>query len=438
MTEPLTLYELNARVRGTVENALQEPCWLQAELSEVRTAYNGHCYVEFAQKDARGQSLVAKARGTIWAGTYALLGAYFERETGQRLAAGMKVLVRVAVSFHELYGYSLTVTDIDPAYTLGDLARRRREILRRLEEEGILNDNRALPLPVPASRVAVISSATAAGYGDFSDQLQHNDYGFRFTTRLFPAVMQGERAEASLLDALDAVLAERDAWDVVVIIRGGGATSDLSCFDSYPLAAACAQFPLPVITGIGHERDDTVLDSVAHRRVKTPTAAAAFLIDCQLALATRLEALGRRVTEGTLRHVRERRAALDTTALRLNSVFVHAVERQRRRLEMWQQRWQAAAERGMQREAHRLESLQSRLCLLAAGRVQRARLLLDAWGQRCEAADPVHLLRRGYTLTLRDGRPVKRPDDVREGDEIVTRTAHGDIRSVVCGETKGK
>ena len=230
--EALTLYELNGLVRGTLERTLQAEYWLQAELSEVREAYNGHCYLEFVQKSVNGRDLVAKARGVIWAGMYRLLKPMFERETGRTLSPGLKVLVKVGVTFHELYGYSLTVTDIDPAYTLGDMARLRREILARLEADGILNDNKELSLPLSANRIAVISSATAAGYGDFCNQLLRNDYRLRFTVRLFPAVMQGEHVESSVLAALDAVMARQDDWDAVVIIRGGGATSDLSGFDT--------------------------------------------------------------------------------------------------------------------------------------------------------------------------------------------------------------
>ena len=218
--EALTLYELNGLVRGTLERTLQAEYWLQAELSEVREAYNGHCYLEFVQKSVNGRDLVAKARGVVWAGTYRLLKPMFERETGRALSPGLKVLVKVGVTFHELYGYSLTVADIDPAYTLGDMARLRREILARLEADGILNDNKELPLPMLANRIAVISSATAAGYGDFCNQLLRNDYRLRFTVRLFPAVMHGEHVESTVLAALDAVMARQDEWDAVVIIRG--------------------------------------------------------------------------------------------------------------------------------------------------------------------------------------------------------------------------
>ena len=287
--DSLSLLELNALVRRSLEQCLPDEYWIQAELSDVRSNTTGHCYLEFIQKDPRSNSLVAKARGMIWNNIYRLLKPYFEESTGQLFTSGIKVLVKVTVQFHELYGYSLTVLDIDPTYTLGDMARRRREILLQLEEEGVLTLNKELEMPVLPQRIAVVSSATAAGYGDFCHQLKHNSGGFFFYTELFPALMQGNQVEESVLAALDCINTRISEFDVVVIIRGGGAASDLSGFDTYLLAAACAQFPLPVITGIGHERDDTVLDSVAHTRVKTPTAAAELLIQRVGEAAERLE-----------------------------------------------------------------------------------------------------------------------------------------------------
>ena len=276
--DALSLYELNNLVRSRLEHAFPEEYWVQAELSDVRSNATGHCYLELIEKDARGNNLIARARAMIWNQVYRLLKPYFEQETGQAFVSGLKVLVKVTVGFHELYGYSLTILDIDPSYTLGDMARRRREILAKLEEEGVLTLNKELEMPLLPQRIAVISSATAAGYGDFCNQLAGNPYGYVFYPRLFPAMMQGERVEESIIGALNRIYSHAEAWDVVVIIRGGGATSDLSNFDSYLLAANCAQFPLPIITGIGHERDDTVIDAVAHTRVKTPTAAAEYLI----------------------------------------------------------------------------------------------------------------------------------------------------------------
>ena len=429
--EALTLYELNNLVRGTLERTLPGEYWVQAELSEVREAYNGHCYLEFVQKDRNGRDLVAKARGVVWAGTYRLLKPMFGRETGRPLSSGMKVLVRVSVSFHELYGYSLTVTDIDPAYTLGDLARLRREILARLEADGILNDNKELPLPLLANRIAVISSATAAGYGDFCNQLLRNDYRLRFTLRLFPAVMQGERVEESVLAALDAIMAERDEWDAVVIIRGGGATSDLSGFDTYLLAAACAQFPLPVITGIGHERDDTVLDLVAHTRVKTPTAAAAFLIQHQLEAATRLETLSCGIGQSVVARLERERVRLEQLSAALSAVFSQVRVRGEHRMEQLSLRLSHAWRQLLSDERHGLERCAARIGQGVASRMERERFRLQLLRQRCEAADPDLLLKRGYSMTFSQGRLVRKASELEKGEEITTRLAEGEVRSVV-------
>ena len=296
--QALSLYELNGLIKRSIRSCMPDTYWVQAELSDVRSNYSGHCYLEFVQKDVAGNNLIAKARGTIWSNIYKMLKPYFEQETGQPFVSGIKVLVQVSVEFHELYGYSLTVLDIDPTYTVGDMARKRREILRQLEEEGVIDLNKELEMPMLPQRIAVISSATAAGYGDFCNQLQNNPRGYGFHTELFPAIMQGERVEESVLSALDAINNRIDEFDAVVIIRGGGATSDLTGFDTYLLAASCAQFPLPIITGIGHERDDTVLDRVAHTRVKTPTAAAEYLIVCMDEVADRLNDLAYRLQSG--------------------------------------------------------------------------------------------------------------------------------------------
>jgi exodeoxyribonuclease VII large subunit len=274
----LSLTELNLRVRDAIRDHLPDTYWIRAETSDVRPNRNGHCYLEFIEKDAARQSIIAKARGVIWSGVFQMLSAYFEKETGQPFTSGLNVLVRVSVEFHELYGYSLNVVDIDPSFTLGEIARHRQQVVKQLEEEGVLTLNKELPLPELANRIAVISSPTAAGYEDFRDQLLKNQAGLVFYTKLFPAVMQGDRSEASVIAALEKIFQHRHLFDAVAIIRGGGATSDLSCFDSYTVAAHVAQFPLPVVSGIGHERDITVLDIVAHTRAKTPTAVAEFFI----------------------------------------------------------------------------------------------------------------------------------------------------------------
>ena len=407
--EALSLYDLNALVRRSLEQCLPDEYWVQAELSDVRTNSTGHCYLEFIQKDPRSNNLIAKARGTIWANVYRLLKPYFEESTGQAFVSGIKVLVQVTVSFHELYGYSLTVQDIDPTYTLGDMARRRREILKQLEEEGVLTLNKELEMPVLPQRIAVVSSPTAAGYGDFCHQLKNNSRGFFFHTELFPALMQGDRVEESVLSALDAILNRQEDFDAVVIIRGGGATSDLSGFDTYLLAAACAQFPLPIITGIGHERDETVLDSVAHTRVKTPTAAAEYLINCMDLAADELEVLISQLHESVRSRLTEEHRKLISYRNRIPSAVVRRVSDAKLALLTTRKDISLAVQTLLSRQRHRLELLQQRLA----------------------DASPEKMLARGYSITLKDGKVVKNGDVLQLNDEIVTRLYQGEIVSIV-------
>ncbi len=333
----LTLFELNSWVRNTLETHLSDSVWLQAELSEVRES-RGHCYLAFVQKAADGNELVASASGVIWKSNWNIIRPYFERVTGRHLCAGMQVLVQVGVSFHELYGYKLIVTDIDPVYTIGDLARRRQEIMLRLEEEGVINMNREQLLPRLIRRVAVISSPSAAGWGDFRNQLLKNGFGFTFDVTLFQATMQGGDVESSIIGALNQIAGNLENWDVVVIIRGGGAAADLSGFDSLSLAENVAQFPLPIITGIGHERDDTVIDMVAHTRVKTPTAAAEFILSHQLGEWNLLCDLADRLNGGVEQYLVRERSRQDRVVLRMRMAAPQLVERYRHRLDMFQQK----------------------------------------------------------------------------------------------------
>lgn len=405
----LSLFELNRFVKQALHNHLPDTYWVQAELSDVRSNSSGHCYLEFVQKDTGGNHLIAKARGTIWSNIFKMLKPYFEQETGQQFASGIKVLVQVSVEFHELYGYSLTVLDIDPTYTLGDMARRRREIILRLEEEGVLTMNKELDMPLAPQRIAVISSATAAGYGDFCDQLRNNPYGLSFQTKLFPAVMQGERVEESIISALESVYQELDEWDVVVLIRGGGATSDLSGFDTYNLAANCAQFPLPIITGIGHERDETVLDIVAHTRVKTPTAAAEYLIGRLYETALKLEDHASRVVN----KVEER---LNWENIRLNRLS----ERIPMNVRMC-----------LQAGHYAMKGIQHRIDVALQERLLKEKHRLQLLEHQVRTASPEHLLKRGYSITLLDGRAVTDISMLKEGDVVTTRYAKGESQSVI-------
>jgi exodeoxyribonuclease VII, large subunit len=406
---PLSLYELNALVKRALNESLPEAYWIQAELSDVRSNTTGHCYLEFIQKDQRSNNLIAKARGTIWANVFRMLKPYFEESTGQAFVSGIKVMVQVTVEFHELYGYSLTVIDIDPTYTLGDMARKRREILKQLEEEGVLTLNKELEMPMLVQRIAVISSASAAGYGDFCRQLEENPYGFMFYPHLFPALMQGNQVEESIITALNEVNNRRDDFDAVVIIRGGGATSDLSGFDTYLLAANCAQFPLPIITGIGHERDDTVLDSVAHTRVKTPTAAAQFLITHMHEAAESLEELAQTLIVSVSARMDKEHSRLADLTNRLPMVIKNRTIREGYLLEQLMQRMHVAIARNLTNRKHRL-------------------MLLE---QRVNDASPERLLKRGYSLTFKEGKAVTDSAQLKPGDMITTRLAKGEVISEV-------
>lgn len=427
---PLSLVELNGLVRKSIRACLPDEYWVQAELSDVRSNYSGHCYLEFVQKDTKSNALVAKARGIIWNNVYQLLKPYFERETGQAFVSGIKVLVKVTVDFHELYGYSLTVVDIDPTYTLGDMVRRRKEILRRLDADGILTMNKELELPELLQRIAVISSPTAAGYGDFCNQLVHNAFGFVFYPKLFPAVMQGDQVEASIISALDRIYDSGVSWDVVVIIRGGGATSNLSGFDTYDLAAHCAQFPVPIITGIGHERDDTVIDLISHTRVKTPTAAAEFLINHQRQTAEHLEDLAAFFTEAVPDRIRQEKERLERCVARIPSQVRMRLQRESFRQERFAKRLEMAWQTRLVLEQYRLQ-VEQRLAVAAVRKLEQERHRLELLEQRVQAASPDVLLKRGYSLTLKDGKAVTDVAQLQAGDEVETRLARGTFRSKV-------
>lgn len=427
----ISLFELNNLVRGILHEGLPDMLWIRAETSDVRINQNGHCYLEFIEKDAVGKAIVAKARAMIWSNTFFMLKAYFESTTNQPFTSALKVLVKVSVEFHELYGFSLTVHDIDPSYTLGDQALNRAAILKQLEEDGVIDLNKELEIPVPSSRIAIISSPTAAGYEDFCNQLLHNPYGFAFYTKLFPAIMQGERAEKSIIDALEKVYQYQDCFDLVVIIRGGGATSELSCFDSYLLAASCAQFPLPIITGIGHERDQTVLDMVAHTRAKTPTAVAEFLISRMSDVMLALEEL----QDGIISIVNTR---LQEESLLLNTFSTQAVLH----LKNWRRIQQNSLDQMksdilksvyqlVKNENNKLPVLESDLKKLSLQILKDNSNRLDNLDKYLQLVSPDAIMKKGYTLTLKNGKMVKNPTDLNKGDEITTIFSEGRVDSIV-------
>ena len=430
--QALSLVELNQRIRMTLEQAFPDTYWVRAEMSDVReNGASGHCYLEFIEKDPRSGQLLAKVRGAIWAKTFRLLKPYFEMETGQRFVSGLKVLVRVTVDFHELYGLSLTVVDIDPAYTLGDMARKRLEIIRQLQEEGVFELNKELPLPLLPRRIALISSPTAAGYEDFMNQLTHNRAGYPFYVKLFPALMQGERTEESVIAALDRIYAHQELFDVVALLRGGGATSDLNSFDSYLLAANCAQFPLPILTGIGHERDDTVVDLVAHTRLKTPTAVAEFLIARMDQAAQTVEELQQTMTQSASVRLLQEKQRLQSYATRLPALVGQRMERNRTLFHQLGAKLPTMAQGFVERKRAMVDRLVMQLRNATTTHLTEKQRFLQLQEQFVRMASPDYILRRGYSLTLREGKIIKRAEELHVGEELTTRFMDGEVKSII-------
>ncbi|MDY4850830.1 MAG: exodeoxyribonuclease VII large subunit [Paludibacteraceae bacterium] len=408
MAESYSLSELGKCIKMTLKTAFAEPVWVRAEISEMHENVSGHCYLDLIEKADDTDVLVAKQKATIWAFTYRMLKPYFESETGATLRAGMKVLLLCEVEFHEVYGVSLNVRDIDPAFTVGEMAVRRAEIIRRLTDEGIVDMNKQLPLPPVPQRVAVISSASAAGFGDFCDQLRNNVFGYTFYTKLFPATMQGAQTEQSVVAALDKICDFIDNFDVVVIIRGGGATSDLVAFDNYNLALHCAQFPLPIISGIGHQRDESVVDLVAHTRVKTPTAAAEFLVARINDFEKNIDEMAQNVAFSAREVVHDELLRLQQRIARLG-VVQRVCVRHDAALQHLTMRLRNAAKMAISSEEKRMALVEKSI----------------------EYADPATLLQRGFTLTTKHGKIVKSVCDVAPGDIVTTHLVDGAFTAMV-------
>lgn len=379
-----SLSELCAEIQEVVENDLLECYWVRAEIASLSA--RGHCYMELVEK-AEDNMLAAKVRATCWSNVWSLLSGYFVQETGQTLRVGMQVLVEASVDFHPVYGLSLNISNIDPTYTQGDLAKQRQATIRRLTKDGVMELQKYLVLPTLIRRAAVISAADAAGYGDFCDQLQNNRYGVRFELELFAAAMQGENAPRSILSALRKIACEERQWDIVVIIRGGGATTDLGCFDDYELASHCAQFPLPILSGIGHTRDMSIVDMVAHSSVKTPTAAAEWLIE--------------RVTKQV--------EVLNQWAIRLQRATQHAVTQEHNKLQGYLQDMIYSAQKLVMKEQNKLQM----------------------WTKTIDLHSPERIFKMGYSLTMLNGKPVMSKEDVKQGDVLKTYIQDGVVESVV-------
>lgn len=402
-----SLSELLGQVKGALEKGLPGHYWVIGEIMELHE--NRHCYLELIEKSEENDSLLARVRATIWASRYSMLRPFFEASTGTPLKSGIKILCKASVEFHPQYGLSLNITDIDPSYTLGDLARKKQEVIQRLRKEGVYDMNRELSFPVVPQRIAVISSETAAGYGDFMETIRNNRHGFLFHTALFSAVMQGDEAPGSITSALEKIYESESDFDCVVMIRGGGSKADLESFNQYDLAYLITQFPLPVITGIGHERDESVADMVAHHGLKTPTAVAEFLVDQLLAFEFRLSAL------------------LD----RLSTSVKSRVQGDLSRLERHQGDMVHLSRGLLQKQSEYLRHTGQRLRRELTNQFDRNRDYLALLDKRRELVDPQNILKRGYSMTMLEGKSVLSIKNIKPGSRLETRLHQGRIISKV-------
>jgi exodeoxyribonuclease VII large subunit len=473
MEQKLTLFELNQWIKDALASAIPGTVWVVAEISELKENRNGHCYLELVEKE--GNEITARARATIWSYTYRILKPYFETTTGQFFTFGLKVLVQVSVEYHPAYGLSLNIKDIDPAYTVGDMALQRKEIIERLQSEGVFDMNKELELPLVPQKIAVISSKTAAGYQDFINQLENNSEGIKFYTHLFEAYMQGGEAVPSIMAALDRIFEYEDFFDAVAIIRGGGATADLSSFDNYDLAFHITQFPLPVVTGIGHEKDDTIIDLVAHTRMKTPTAVAEFFISGAKSFYERLTGLEEEVVQLTRETVDSKSEQLEDFADNLHhfvGTFINEKNRQlvktgnnlqqqvsrfsfNKKYELNNLKhdlyaafsvWKVEARNSIDRQKRILKRVVHESMLKETAGFNRLKELIKHESKRfliqeqerilrnentVRLLNPENVLSRGYTLTMKDGMIVKSVSPLQLNDEIETRFADGNVKSKI-------
>jgi exodeoxyribonuclease VII large subunit len=427
----LTLLQLNGLVKQVVETTMKGPYWVEAELSGINER-GGHCYMELIEKDPGNNTPVAKASAICWRNKWFLVKNHFQRETGKVLAVGMKVLLMVTPQFHESFGFSWMVADIDPAFTMGDMLLKRQRIIAQLKAEGMFDANRELTLPLFAQRIAVISSETAAGYGDFCNHLAENEYHYAFKTTLFAAVMQGELVEQTIIEALNAINQRYEEFDCVVITRGGGATSDLSGFDTYNLACNVVNFPLPVITAIGHDRDESVLDMVSNVRVKTPTAAAAFFIDRLHQVDRRIDNAGQRIANIVAARMERENMRVKHLAVRIPTLFAVVRTVQNSKLDALMQRAANALYAKVERERNGMERREERMENTAKYAINNEQHRLQILEQRMEAVNPFRILEKGYSITWKDGKAVRSASELKPGDNIVTRLYEGSITSTIC------
>jgi exodeoxyribonuclease VII large subunit len=425
----ITLCELLTKVKTAMKSALPYSWWVIAEISEIKVNFSGHCYLELIEKNDSNESIKAKVRATIWSSVYRMLQPYFQTTTQMELCSGIRVLLKVNAEFHELYGFSLNVTDIEPSYTLGELARLKQQIINRLISEGVYEMNRSLVMPEIPARIAVISSKTAAGFGDFLHQITNNSYGFKFYVKLFPAAMQGNEAEESVIKALDKIYKHEHLFDAVVIIRGGGAQSDLNCFNSYWLNLNICQFPLPVLTGIGHEQDETIADLVAYKRLKTPTAVAEYLIECFRNTADQIHERSAELYDMVTDRVRVENEHLNRILIQLKPAVKQMLTSGSQELKVKAFNLKLAVNGLLSKETSNLKTETQGLQTALREFIKNENHRLELLEKKNSYLDPFLILKRGYSITYLNGKSIKSAAEAKPDDIIETRLADGSIKS---------
>ncbi len=452
----ISLFDLNQRVKEVLFKGFTNTIWITGEISQISKNRSGHCYLELIDKNPDNDSILASSRATIWASRYRMIKPYFETTTGQSLSSGIKIMVSVKVEYHERYGLSLNIIDIEPSFTIGDLARRRLEIIRKLEEEGVISMNKELELPIVPQRIAVISSDTAAGYGDFIDQLKSNSSGYKYHIKLYSSAMQGEGTGKSIISALNKIADLEEEFDLVAIIRGGGAKTDLSSFDDFDLAYFITQFPLPVISGIGHERDESIVDLVAHTSCKTPTAVAEFIIEQADYFVNELDNLRHAILEssrnqlsnwkedlisdikdikaGTDKMLINEKMALKESALRGSSATNRYIFNRQELINKLKLNFRSSLRRFLEQKTQYLANRLNTYKLSAVNSLNLEKNRLHLLNQEAELQNPIRILKRGYSISIQNGKVLKSVKDVERGKVIRTRLSDGSIRSEVIDE----
>lgn len=446
-----SLFELNKLVKETIARSLPESYWVIAEISEINEHTSGHCYLELIQKDEFSDNIKAKARANIWSYTYRMLKPYFETTTNRPLARGMKILVNAQVVFHELYGYSLNIVDIEPSFTMGDIELKKRETISKLIADGIMEMNKELELPLLPKRIAIISSPNAAGFQDFINQLTYNQYGYRFSHELFPSTMQGDDAEKSIIKALSNIHNSIEHFDAVTIVRGGGAQTDLSCFDSYMLASEIAQYPLPVITGIGHDKDVSVVDMVAHTSQKTPTAVAEFLISKFVEAETRAVDLAEQTKELSAQIISNEIEGINNIQLKFQYYSANSILRSSQKLQLLTNTIPHIASKRIENSKDKLHMNQAKIIITTKSLLNSQNIFITNnstkirtvvpqviesekarqkyWEQTIHNLNPDTIIEKGFSLTYINGKILKSNDEISIGDVIVTKLKKGKVYS---------